>query len=114
MSFSRRGFMLFDSLIALGVCSTLMIVIATTLHSEQNASRQLADIRAATRLAEESLGRLQQGLPLEKPQSSDQVTVNGVEQGQTIPGFKWIRVSATHNGHAVRLIGLAPDAAEGK
>jgi hypothetical protein len=110
----RLGFMLFDSLIALGVCSTLMIVIATTLHSEQSASRQLTDIRAATRLAEESLGRLQQGLPLEKPESSDELTVDNVEQGRAIPGFKWIRVNATRNGRTVHLIGLAPVTAEGK
>jgi hypothetical protein len=98
---------LFDAVIALGVCSTLMVVIAATVHSEEKASRQLADVRAAMRLAEESLQRMQLGQPPASLESTDQLIVEPIEPGREIHGFRWVRVSATHNGRTVHLIGLA-------
>jgi type II secretory pathway component PulJ len=110
----RRGFMIFDALLAMGICGVMLTVIAAGVNSQQKASRRLADYRAATRLAEQSLARMQQGLVPAALASEDQLTVENVDQSPSPDHFKWVRVTASHNGCSVQLLGLTRTEAGGK
>jgi type II secretory pathway component PulJ len=110
----HRGFMIFDAILALGICGVMLGVIAAGVSSQQKASRRLADYRAATRLAEQTLTRMQQGLAPAAITPEDQLTVENAEQSQSPDHFKWVRVTASHNGRSVQLLGLARTEAGGK
>jgi len=110
----RRGFMIFDALLALGICGVMLTVIAAGVNSQQKASRRLADYRAATRLAEQTLARIQQGFAPAAITPEDQLTVENVNQTPSPDHFKWVRVTASHNGCSIQLLGLARTEAGGK
>jgi type II secretory pathway pseudopilin PulG len=110
----RRAFMIFDAILAMGICGVMLAVVAVSLNSQQKASRQLADYRAATRLAERSLARLQQGLPAVKPVGEDLLAIEDIVHTPAPDHFKWVRLTASRNGCSVQLFGLTPTGNRGK
>ena len=85
--------------------AAITILITTMLYAAvqlKKTTGQLADIRAAARSAEESLIRLQTG------QSPRDGVVVVALPASAPPRQHWVKVTATHHGHAVSLTGLVP------
>ena len=102
---SRRAFMVAETLWAI---TAITILITTMLYAAiqlKKTTGQLADVRTAARIAEESLIRLQTG---QAPRDGVLVVDLSAAAPPAPPRRHWVKVTATHHGHAVSLTGLVP------
>jgi type II secretory pathway pseudopilin PulG len=102
----RRAFMLLDAIVGLAILALLGVIIAAEMSWHARAAQRLANIRAASELAESALFDLQQGHPLHPDGGNDQTKVEQLAGGDPIPHSAWVRVTATHDGQSALLVGL--------
>ena len=101
-----RGFMGADVLIGLAVVITLMATLAVAVTRQTRAAKQLAESRAAVRLAEATITALQSGQPAPTVPVGAKLTVRRVEDVEAPPGAAWANVSVTFSGRTRELTGL--------
>ena len=102
----KRAFMGADVLIGLAIVITLMATLAVAVTRQTRAARQLAESRAAVRLAEATITALQSGQPAPAAPVGAKVTVWRVESVKAPPGTAWATVSVTLDGRTRDLAGL--------
>lgn len=120
--FRRRGIFITDAVIGLAVLATLMAVTAITLGYDHRAQRAALDHRRLTTAAEQAMRSLQLGHTADD--AARDATADAVAAGHTIElaferlpdgdapdGRVWVRVTATHAGQSIELVGVAPEEA---
>lgn len=95
----RRGIFLTEAIIAMSVILILTAVVATSATQHRKGSDRLANTRAATRLAEQTLTALQAGQPAPTPGEGSAIEIVPLEGN-------WVRVRTVVNGRQSELIGL--------
>ena len=104
----RRGIMLLDALIALGVVAILILVLSVAMTRQQRASRALAEHRRAIRAAEAGLSRMQAGQDLPENLFDARLSQQPVNSSAAPAGYHWIRIEAKVDRQQSDLIGLVP------
>lgn len=113
------GIFITDAVIGLAVLAVLFTITAVTLGHDYRAQRAAVDHRRLTTAAEQAMLALQLGYPPDDaardaaaPARSAGHTLalafDRLPDGEPPDGQVWVRVTATHNGQSVELIGLAP------
>ena len=97
----RRGFVVADVVLAIGLTVMLGGLLAGSLVYARRAADHAADDRAAAATAEAVLADLVQGRP---PPAGVRVEPAGAEPA--IGGYRWVRVTATSHGRPASLVGL--------
>jgi type II secretory pathway pseudopilin PulG len=106
------GFLIPDMIFAMAILGILLSIFAVAVRWRQESATHFADTRTATREAERVLLQLNQGIaPPARADAISRTTVQKVVGGQPVPGFSWVRVSVTHSGRTVSLLGLAKSTA---
>ena len=107
-----------DAIMALAIVVILLGVLTVAVSRQRRGSERLADSRAASRLAEETITAMQTGAP--PPASPEgmkvQVRAAATPPSLEVPtGSTWVDVQVTYgNGRASSLSGLVrADAAKG-
>jgi len=105
---ARRGIMLLDSMIGLGIIAVLIIVLSVAMTRQQRASRALAERRVAIRAAEAALSRMQTGQSFPEGLFDAHLTLQTLPDRSTPAGYQWVRIEAKVNRQQSDLIGLVP------
>jgi len=105
----RRGIFLADMLTAMAIVAVLAVSMFVLLARANNAGRKMAESRAASRAAESFLADLQSARP-PLPAPGQEVAVHPEPGGAAVPGYAWVRVTATITGESADIVGLVPDA----
>ncbi|MDB5325633.1 MAG: hypothetical protein JWM57_1202 [Phycisphaerales bacterium] len=106
----RRGFMFIDAIVALGLLTSVAMLLVVARSGMTRVTRQADDHRAAVRAAERVL--IEAALPNASTSNASPATQPAVETSiADLPtpapaGWKWVSVRATVNGHAAELSGL--------
>src|SRR5689334_9555128 len=89
-----RGFMAADCIIALAVVAILASALAVAVSRENLAEKRLAEQRACTRLAEQTILALQTGQTSPAAPDGVKVSVKKIEaQGELPTGMTWVTIS---------------------
>ncbi len=107
----RRAFLLTDTLVGLTIAAVIAAALAVALHTFRTHDRTLADLRAATRLAEQTLTNLQAERTRPAPPPHTTIDLQRLQTGDRIPGQTWLKVSVTRSQRTVSLTGAVPTAA---
>jgi hypothetical protein len=103
----RRGFFMADVLTATAIVAALAASMFVLLARANNVSRKMAGSRAATRAAESLLADLQSARPV-MPEPGQEMAVRPEPGGAAVPGYAWVRVTATVAGQSAEVVGLVP------
>jgi hypothetical protein len=95
-------------LTATAIVAALAVSMFVLLARANQVARKMAGSRAATRAAESQLADLQSAKPL-LPEPGQEVTVHPEPAGGAVPGYAWVRVTATVAGQSADIVGLVPD-----
>ena len=106
----RAAFLLTDTLIGITVAGIVATALALSLHNFRKSSADLADLRAATRLAEQVLTNLQAERTPPSPTPDTTIGLQRLATGQSVAGQAWVKVTVTHRGRRVSLVGSVPAA----
>jgi len=104
----NRGWVFMEVLVATMLVGILAIILSKAAGAHQNGISHLADMRAASRLAESAMLSMQVGqsrVPVDENQS---IAVRPVSQGTEISGMSWVEIDATVHGRSAELVGLVP------
>lgn len=105
----RRGLIVTDAVIGLGIAATLLVIIATASGHDRRTARAAEQHRELTFEAEAALLALRLDQPpptAEDPATA--VTVNAIDHTDTPDGYAWVRAVATREGQRIELTGLIP------
>jgi type II secretory pathway pseudopilin PulG len=103
---ARKAFMLADALLAIAILSTMAIVLISAMSNDRRSAERLANSRAATRFAEQTLIELRQGH--KAPTAPDQMHVTiAPADGAAVPGLQWTKVTVRKGNETAMLFGLA-------
>ncbi len=105
---NRRAFFMSEMGIGLAIVAAVAGALVVVIARQQRGSQQLADHRAAIRLAETTIENLRIAQPIAPPADT---TVEPLNDPSPLPDRKWVAVHATVNGRSVVLTGLVPQAA---
>jgi hypothetical protein len=108
---TRRGFMLGDFVMGLGLVAVLSVILASSIGRKQATEDRLSDLRAAQRVAEHALLNLQHGQPLPTLSGDVQIAVRSAVGGEAPAGYTWAAVDVTLRNRRATLVGLLPSAA---
>jgi hypothetical protein len=100
--------MLADILVGFAVVLILAAALAVSLKRRQAVVDHLADSRAATRVAEQTLTALQSGqaAPMGDAETKIEIRPAGAAAAD-VAGLRWVTVEITRNGRKASLTGLA-------
>jgi type II secretory pathway pseudopilin PulG len=98
-----------DVAVGMALVAVLAAALLATLARQQRASQQLANFRAAARVAEDALSDLQIDRPPRLSAPGRDVQVVRVPADSAPPGRAWVEVRATVGGRSASLLGLVPD-----
>lgn len=104
----RRGIMLLDAMIALGIVAILILVLSIAMARQQRASRALAEHRRAIRAAEAAMMRMQAGQDLPDNLFDVQLSQQPLASNTAPAGYHWIHIEAKADHQQSDLIGLVP------
>jgi type II secretory pathway pseudopilin PulG len=107
----RRGFLLIDAVVAMGIILLLTLVLTVAVTRQQRTTAKLADTRDAVRLAEQTLTALQAGEPAPAPPEGSVIDILPAGPVKEAAGLAWVTVRVTHHGRSATLVGLARAAA---
>lgn len=114
----RRGFMFIDAVIALGLLTSVAMLLVVARSGMTRVTRQADDHRAAVRIAENylvkaSLASSASSTPAVSDEATAQATTRPTPQlsiadlATPAPaGWKWVSVRVTVNGRVSELVGL--------
>jgi hypothetical protein len=100
--------MLADAVIGMAIFALLGVVLAKEMSQHARASHRLANLRAATWLAESTLCNLQQGHQPPAIAPSDRIEIKRLDDASQVAHQAWVRVTATHEAESADLVGLIP------
>ena len=101
----RRGFLFIDAIVALGLLTSVAMLLVVARSGLTKATRQADDRRAAVRIAERYL--VEAALAKSPPATQPVADVRVNELSTAAPaGWKWVTVRATVNGRSSELTGL--------
>ena len=103
----RHAFFIAEGIIGMGLLALAAGVLFVGITRQGFASHTLAAARAATRVAEATLARLQSHLPL--PASDARIEIHPIPESASVNASHWVEVTATVGSQTRSLIGLAPD-----
>lgn len=106
---SAGGFVLIDSIFALGIVLLLAGLMTIAMHQRQRMTSSLGDRRDASREAEATLTALQSRATPPAPPAGAKVHVHPLS-GSAPAGMQWTQIEVEWHKQSVRLIGLAPKA----
>lgn len=101
----RRGFMLFDAILALGLLAGVAGLLIVTKSTATRAARDTEDRQAAVRLAERYLIDAANKPATTQPAGDADFVVNDLPTAAPA-GWKWVAVHAAVHGHAGEVVGL--------
>ena len=106
----KRGYMFIDAVVALGLLTSVAMLLVVARSGMNRVTRQADDHRAAVRAAERVLIEAAQPSGTSEkmpPATQPAVQTSMADLPTPAPtGWKWMRVRATVNGHATELTGL--------
>lgn len=105
---ARRAFTIVEMMVALSVVMIVAVVFSNGLNQLRRGERILGHRRAAMRLAEDVLTRMQTGLPIDPEPARGSFTIRWLDDPGPAEGWRWVEVNASVEQRVERLIGPAP------
>ena len=104
----RRGLMITDAVIGLGILAALLAITAITVGHDQRVQRSAGEHRQLTFEAEAALLALQADQLPSPPADPETVLHFTQPQGDAPAGMKWVTVVAKKGNQSAEVIGLVP------
>ena len=109
----RRGLIITDCVIGLGILAALLTITAITVNHDKRVNRAAAAHRQLTFEAEFALAALQANQPLPTPASPSVTLTHSVLEAKAIPvGYIWLSITASDGKRSSEIIGLVPSGTE--
>jgi hypothetical protein len=103
----RRALVFADAVVGLALITVIAGLLAVAVNRHQAAMNQLANSRAASRLAQSALISLERGRPLPNDPRLAMRVLPSPANGPPIEGTRWIEIRATVNGQTEQFVALA-------
>lgn len=107
----RRGFMFMDAVAGLVLITALATALAMSVGRQNRGEQKLADMRTATRIAEQTLAELRLTGKNSAVDGETRLTIQRAEGGWQAEGQRWVEIRVRYRGQSAQLVGLAPSSA---
>ena len=108
------GWILLDLITGLIILLVLLTTLTAALSRHHRGEQQLADTRAAVRLAEQTATALQMGYTPPTPPEGESIEIvplppsSPANEPKSPVGHAWVRIRVTNRGRAATLVALTP------